>query len=180
MHRRKHSLCTAGAAILALSALACLPARAAVMTAQFSQTAGQWEVALNIINDGTPPSIANFTVFFDGPSFSSLTTLASPAGWDSIVVQADPGLASPGFFDSAASATEVLGAGQSQSGFVVGFAYTGVGAPSSLRYQIHDESFTVLLFEGQTVPVPEPAAWLLGLAGLGIVARRASHLKERT
>jgi hypothetical protein len=157
-------------------ALACtVRVQAAVMTAQYSQPGGQWQVAFNILNDGTPAQVAHFSVFFDQASFSALSLGASPATWDSIVVQPDLALQAPGFLDSLAlSPQSNLGIGQARGGFSVGFNFSGAGTPGSLRFQVLDESFQVL-FEGQTVTVPEPPAWLLALLGLDVVRRRLTR-----
>lgn len=162
-----------GALLVALAA----PATAAEMTAAFThETGATWQVDLNVINDGVPATFSGFTVYFSEALYADLALIASPAAWDSIVVQPDLGLASAGFLDSALfDRNQPLTAGQSQGGFTVQFTLLGNGAPAPLLFDIVDENYNVLS-SGQTAAVPEPAMLVQLLAGIGVlgcvVARR--------
>lgn len=160
-------------AVLGLLALAGATAQAATMTAAFSPAGLSWQAQLTVANDGAPAQIGHFTLYFDETLFSGLALLQSPAGWDSVLVQPDTAIPAPGFLDAQVlPSTLPLALGQQQGGFAVQFAYGGIGAPGSLRYQIVDDNFTVL-FQGLTVPVPEPGVWQLGLlGGAALLGRR--------
>ena len=146
---------------------------AAVVTAELAPVGPLWSMSLRIVNDGSPPEIGHFTVFFDASLFSNLTVMASPDGWDSLAVAPDLALASPGFFDALAlPATAPLGLGQSLGGFALQFAYSGVGAPAALPFDIVNDNYDVL-FTGLTSAVPEPgSAWMGLLGGALLLARR--------
>ncbi len=160
-----HPLRRVPGALPGLLALASATAQAATMTAAFSPTGPTWQAQLVLTNDGAPAQIGHFTLYFDESLFSGLALLQSPAGWDSLLVQPDTAIPAPGFLDSVVLAPKPpLALGQQQGGFAVQFAYSGIGAPASLRYQIVDDQFKVL-FQGLTVSVPEPGAWQLGLLG---------------
>lgn len=148
-----------------LLGLAGATAQAATMTAAVSATGPTWQTQLVVINDGTPAQIGHFTLYFDETLFSGLSLLQSPAGWDSALVPPDTAIPAPGFLDAfVLPNTLPLVLGQSQGGFTVQFAYSGIGLPPSLHYDIVDDNFNVL-FQGLTVAVPEPAGWQLGLLG---------------
>ncbi len=170
--------------VLCLLGLAGATAQAATMTAEVSPAGPSWQAQLTVINDGAPSLIGHFTLYFDETLFSDLALLQSPAGWDSVLVQPDTAIPAPGLLDALVLPNTLpLGLGQSQGGFAVQFAYSGIGAPASLRYEIVDEQFNVL-FQGLTTPVPEPGAWQLGLLGgvalLGWRARSASRVAGAT
>ena len=152
-------------AALCLLGLAGACAQAATMTAEVSPAGPSWQAQLTVINDGAPAQIGHFTLYFDEALFSGLALLQSPAGWDSAVVQPDTAIPAPGFLDAVVLAsTPPLALGQQQGGFTMQFAYSGIGVPASLRYEIVDDNFNVL-FQGLTVAVPEPAGWQFGLLG---------------
>jgi hypothetical protein len=135
-------------------------------------TGNQWVVDFTVTGDGSPSVINDFTVYFPDTSFAALSLVASPAAWDSLVVQPDTALHSAGFLDSLA-----LGSGianhASVGGFEVQFSYLGAGTPPALHFDINDANFHPV-FSGVTAPtitaVPEPeVAWLM-LVGLGAIA----------
>ncbi len=161
--------------------LLCAGAQAAAVTATYTALVGNtWSVDFNIANDGTIPSIGGFTVYFDEGSFEALVLQASPAAWDSLLVQPDPNIPDAGFLDAMAiDVADELGAGQSIGGWTVQFNYLGNGLPGALSFDIVDRDFNTL-FSGRTAvvsPVSEPstvallAAALLTAGGL----RRRRH-----
>jgi hypothetical protein len=145
-------------------------ANAAQVTASFTQVSGvSWTVDLVATNDGAPEVLSGLTVYFSESLFADLTLEASPATWDSIVIQPDSALPSAGFLDTfAIEPGDALTLGQSQDGFRVGFTFSGTGAPPMLPFDIVDSEFNVL-FAGTTTPVPEPGGWLMLMVGLGAV-----------
>lgn len=153
-------------------------AEAAAVNASFSPVGPLWEVGLTVINDGAPAEIGHFTVYFGEDMYSNLALTHSPAGWDSLVVQPDLSLPDAGFLDAMVlPGTPALTLGQQQAGFKVQFAYSGVGTPGPLHYDITDASYN-LLFQGQTVPVPEPGTAVLGLLGLAVLAARLRRVRR--
>jgi len=152
---------------------------AAVLVASFSQLTGnQWQTDLVLVNDGTPEQITGFTVYFDQSLFSDLSVANSPVNWDSLVVQPDLALASPGFFDSLViDPVSALSLGQQQAGFSMLVRYDGPGSPSMLPFEIVDSQFNVL-FSGMTSPIPELPGWALLLIGLPLLSRWAMRMGD--
>jgi PEP-CTERM motif len=157
-------------ALLTLSA-----ANAAQVTASFSQVSGaSWTVDFAATNDGAPEVLSGLTVYFSESLFADLTLEASPATWDSIVVQPDSALPSAGFLDTfAIDPGDALTLGQTQDGFRVGFTFQGSGVPSMLPFDIVDRDFNVLLSGTTTAPIPEPGTALLLLLGLAAAVGRS-------
>ena len=153
-----------------------LCSQAASISATFHQLAGsQWIGDFVVTGDGVPGVINDFTIYFPDASFASLSLGASPAGWNSLVVQPDAALHSPGFLDSLALGAGI-GSGASVGGFEVTFNFLGAGSPPALRFDINDANFHAV-YSGLTIvtpaaAVPEPeTAWLV-LVGLGALAGR--------
>jgi hypothetical protein len=154
-----------------------LCSEAASISATFHQLTGsQWIGDFVVTGDGSPSVINDFTIYFPDASFAALSLgAASPAGWDSLIVQPDTTLHSPGFLDSLALGSGI-GTGASVSGFEVKFNFLGAGSPLPLRFDINDANFHAVYSGLTTVTavtaVPEPeAAWLV-LVGLGALAGR--------
>jgi hypothetical protein len=137
-----------------------------------------WQVAFTLHADGTPVSLSEFTVYFPLGSFDTLSLQASPATWNSVVGQPDPGaVLESGFLDGLLPAPAPgLAAGQSQAGWVVNFSYLGAGQPGALHFDIVDPSDGVtVLSSGVTALVPEPSQHTLLVAGavaLGFLCSR--------
>lgn len=172
-----------GLCVLGLLAMFLGPASAAVVGANFTQQSGSaWTVDLSITNDGTPAEITGFTVYFSESLFADLVVDASPAEWDSIAVQPDLVLGA-GFFDTLLlDPSAPLTLGQTQAEFRVAFTFLGAGAPSSLAYDIVDESYQVLAsgftVAASTGAVPEPGTILL--ASLGLIGCLGTSLTRRS
>lgn len=157
----------------AAALIAPLHAIGAGINATYKPLSGnQWLVDFTVTGDGSPSVINDFTIYFPDASFASLSLALSPAGWDSLVVQPDTTLHSPGFLDSLALGTGI-GTGASVGVFEVKFSFLGAGTPGPLRFDINDANFHAIYSGLTTVTaVPEPEiAWLL-LIGLGAVAGR--------
>jgi hypothetical protein len=156
-------------------------AGASISTSYHPLTGNQWAADFVVTGDGSPSVINDFTVYFPDTSFAALALGASPAGWDSIVVQPDTTLHSPGFLDSLALGSGI-GSGSSVAGFEVRFSFLGTGTPPQLRFDINDANFHAV-FSGLTTAavaaVPEPGiAWLLVL-GLGAIAGARARSQRR-
>lgn len=163
----------AAALAVAAAGLIAQPALATVIDSVYTPLGGSsWIVDLTITHDGFPSSIVNFTVDF--PDFTGLVLVASPASWDSLLVQPDPNIPDDGFLDSLARTPADALTGGSLGGFRVQFSYAGT--PGALPFVISDVSFTPV-FAGTTVVtvVPEPAAALLAALGLAVVGLRVSR-----
>lgn len=153
----------------AATLVAPLCSAAASISASYHQVAGNhWFADFVVTGDGSPLVINDFTVYFPETSFAALVLNASPANWDSLIIQPDTTLHSPGFLDSLALGSGIA-TGASLGGFEVAFNYLGEGTPPALHFDINDANFHPL-FSGVTVAaVPEPeVAWLM-LLGLGAI-----------
>jgi hypothetical protein len=140
-------------------------AESATVQTSVHQLGPLWALDLMLVNDGAPADIGHFTVYFDESLFSALQLTGSPVGWDSLVIAPDLAIPAAGYLDALVIPPQLpLAAGQSQGGFTLSFAYSGVGVPGTLPFDIVSDTYDVL-YHGQTVAVPEPATALLGLAG---------------
>jgi len=143
---------------------------------------GSWRYNYTVLAEVGDPAVEEFTIYFDALVTSDLMVFASPASWDSIVVQPEPILPADGYFDSLA--VSGLSPLQSAGGFSVNFTYLGIGTPGSQRFDVIDPSTFETLVSGFTqvagdvdppVDVPEPhsgALIALGLACVAIAKRR--------
>ena len=171
----KLPLAAAAAAAAAAATLFAPLSQATVINSVYTPLGGStWLVDFTLVFDGSPSSITNFTVDF--PSFSNLVLVASPATWDTLLVQPDAGIPDPGYLDSLALTPAAALTAGSLGGFQVQFTFAGT--PGPLPFVISDATFTPV-FAGVTTVVPEPAAWLmfaLGLAGMAV--RRGMRHEE--
>lgn len=166
-----------GSSLLLALAMCAGAANAVSIDATYQPLGGtDWQVAFTLHADGTPAEVSAFSIYFPETSFGTLTLQASPASWDSLVVQPDTALASPGYLDALLPAPG-LTAGQSQGGWVVRFNYLGAGTPGALNFDIHDADFNVIA-TGQTPVVPEPATVSMLLAGALALALWRARRRE--
>jgi len=168
--------------ILLLALLSLSSANSANISASFQHLSGtHWAVDLETSNDGDPPVITGFTIYFPAALFSSLSVANSPAQWDSIVIQPDLGLASPGFFDSfITNPGSALLPGQTATGFRVEVQFLGIGSPPMLQFEIVDQNFNVQFTGLTSAPIPEPTTLALLLAGIVcvLVRTRKRHTRQ--
>jgi len=137
-----------------------------------------WEYTYTVANDTLGADIEEFTIWFDLALYGNLVATATPADWDPLVIQPDPGLPDDGFYDALALVAGIA-PGDSLGGFSVSFDYLGRGTPGAQLFEVIDPATFDLLDDGTTVraaagpgpspAIPEPATGLLlgmGLAGL--------------
>ena len=123
-----------------------------------------------------------FAVFFAPSLYSALATgPSSPAGWDAIVQQPVPVLASNGYYDALA-----LTANPSLAGpFLVSFTWLGTGTPGAQPFEVYRlDGLVPVPFELGTTsaqdtatPVPEPSTLLL--VSTGAVAARSLRRRRK-
>ena len=110
-----------------------------------------------------------FDIFFplsDGFLVGDIKNTPPPnADWDTLALQPDPGLPADGLYDALALVNNASLA----DAFVVDFIWHGTGTPGTQRFEIFDDTFTII-DEGRTIPaggtpVPEPTTTLLFLSG---------------
>lgn len=131
-----------------------------------------WQYDFSVTNDSLSGDLGEFAVFFDVGLYSNLQLIASPAGWDSLVVQPDPALPDAGFFDALALGAG-LAPGASLGGFSVSFVFAGAGAPGAQAFSIYDADFAVIdsgrTQANATGTVPEPGSLLLLALALAVL-----------
>jgi len=158
---------------------------AALLTTHYTHGSGnRWTVELALTNDdGTPPSIQAFSAYFDEALFANLTLLASPAAWDTLVLQPSTTIPAPGFLDAlVADPADGLGVGGQAGGFRVQFDFLGTRAPGALQFDVHDPLTFEVITSGTSIDapglaVPEPASMLL--AGIALAALAATGLRRQ-
>lgn len=163
---------------LVLMAGLCTNSRATQVQTTFTALGGEhWALALNVVNNGSVPSINELTIYFPSEQFDTLTLRASPAGWDPLLIQPDLNLSAPGMFDVLAlTPGDALSPHQSRSGFAIGFDYFGPGLPPALRYDVVNSNFqtieTGLTMASAVSAVPEPSPLLLLIAAVPLLLFR--------
>jgi hypothetical protein len=157
--------------------LAAIPLSSSAAVISFTPThvsGNQWTYNYVVAATASDPTIEEFTIYFDQTLYANLAVLASPSGWDSLVIQPDSSLPDDGFFDALALLSG-LNSGDSQSGFAVSFDFLGNGTPAEQRFDIVDPITLATLSSGFTSAairqpppsdVPEPGT--LPLAGLAL------------
>jgi hypothetical protein len=175
------------ASVLAAALLLSATARAGVIEYDITNVGGSnWRYDYTVTNDELAGGMWEFTIWFALGLYESLSVAASPASWDSLVVQPDPNLPADGFFDSV-SLDLPLARNASVGGFSVLFTWLGTGTPGSQPFDFVNPETFVSIDSGVTrlrvipdpdpdpTPVPEPAIGLLlaaSLAATTFAARR--------
>ena len=101
-----------------------------------------------------------FTIFFDHLSYRDLNGPITPVGsdWDALLIQPDPGLSAPGFFDALSLTSSPTFTGP----FTIEFTWLGAGDPGAQDYEVYtlDGGFSILQ-RGQVgaIAVPEPVSF---------------------
>ena len=138
-----------------------------------------WQYNYTLNNTGTNV-LEEFTVYFDFNFYENLAVVASPAGWDSIVIQPDINLPDDGFFDSLALGLPLF-PGEMLAGFSVSFDFLGIGDPGDQFFEYVDPFTFDVLADGFTelivVDVPEPATY--ALIGIGLLMMAFTMRRRR-
>lgn len=147
-----------------------------------------WRYTFTLTNDTLAVDVEEFAIYFDGALYSNLAVDASPADWDSLVVQPDNGIPADGFFDSLAL-VQGIQPGDTLRGFSVTLTYLGTATPGSQPFEVLDSSFDVI-DSGNTVlatntepnpePVPEPSTYLMFLSGLAALFTMAGTRSQKS
>jgi len=141
-----------------------------------------WEYTYTVKNDMLVTDIEEFTIFFDAGLTENLVATTTPANWDPLVIQPDPGLPDDGFYDALALVSGIA-PGDMLGGFGVQFDFLGIGTPGSQAFDIVDAFTFDVLDSGTTnlasvpvpTPVPEPNLLLLMSAGFFVFAGRKRY-----
>lgn len=164
--RATRAVTTAGCLLIAGSATC-----AAEVQAQFNPLGGNAWAAAFIVSATGVQVIESFTIYLDASLIGNVALQASPAQWDTLVVQADPALASDAFVDALLTGPDAIHSAAPLAGFEITFNWLGAAAPGALRFTVNDAVSFAVLETGSTVPfgaaaVPEP--WSLALVGVAL------------
>ena len=155
-------------------------ANAAYIQADLTRVGGNtWDASFTVGADAGQ-TVEAFSIYFDWTKVSNLQVWGSPSDWDSLVVQADGGLASDGYFDALALADGIV-APKDLGGFIARFDWAESAGPTMFSFTINDPvTFDALEAGavdvttnggGGTIPEPGTLA-LLALAGAAAWGRR--------
>lgn len=129
---------------------------------------GLWQLDY-VVSDHGLGADEGFQVFFAYGLYEGLELTATAPDWDALVFQPDEilGVAEPGILDG----LQVVDTGGAAAAFSIQLHWLGASFPEPQGFELYDANFGVI-GSGQTVMVPEPAAGLLLVAGLGGLALR--------
>lgn len=168
---------------LLLGGLCCVPvAQAATIDYRLLPLGPDlWRYEYTLQVTAASPAFDEFTVYFEASDTQEILAFQVPTGWDAFLAQVDPGLPDAGFVDALHLAGALV-QGSVSPGFSVDFRSSPGALPGQQRFDlIVSQPFTVVA-SGITSAVPEPAAWALLLAGLGlcgsVAARRQAGQPE--
>ena len=131
---------------------------------------GRFQYNYTVDNSAGADIIDNIQIFFALGDYENLEVTASPADWDPLVLQPDPGLPDDGIFDALALVAGI-DPGAVLGGFSVAFDWLLGGTPGDQDFLLFDFDFN-LIGEGTTMladtptPVSEPAPAALLAVGL--------------
>jgi hypothetical protein len=153
----------------AIVILLCLasPARAALITTNFSDLVGNQGTVDIQLSLGNAEVVEGFQVFFSENLFSNLSIINSPVGWDSLILSSVQG---PSIFDS----FNFLGL---ENGIAkLAFTYLGQGPIQELNYEFYNGNFEVTgsgVAANVKTSVPESSGLMLALLGLLAIVVKA-------
>ena len=138
------------------------PAKAALITTEFSDLVGNEGTVDIKLNLYSGEILNGFSLYFSESLFANLAIISSPAAWDSIVIQPDA-LLGAGLFDS------YNAAGLSSGYARVSFTYLASVPFETLAYDFYDADFQITesgTSTNVTTPVPESSSIILLMLGL--------------
>jgi hypothetical protein len=157
-------------------------ANAAYIHADLTRVGGNtWDASFTVGADAGQ-TVEAFSIYFDWTKVSNLQVWGSPPDWDSLVVQADGGLASDGYFDALALADGIV-APKVLGGFIARFDWAESAMPTMFSFTINDPVTFEPLARGTTTPadgnppspLPEPSTLVLLASAIAtrLAVRRA-------
>ena len=171
--------------ILVLATLLWAPFQASALEIKFAAKnigGSNWKLDYTLTAQAGDPTIDEVTIFFDRSRYGELSLLGSPAGWDSIVIQADPILSADGFVDTLA-----LGGGLAPGDELTGLSIFVVslvpGAPMGQLFQIIDPNTFGVVGSGLTIATDDPEQSIsepsgLALSALALLALRSAGRRK--
>ncbi|MEO7386772.1 MAG: hypothetical protein ABIX37_07555 [Gammaproteobacteria bacterium] len=138
-----------------------------------------WNYSYALSNDTLASAIREVSIYFDPASFANLAITSAPAGWDTIIIQPDPGLPAAGFADILALPGG-LAPGATLGGLAISFTYLGTGTPGSQSFDVVDPESFATLASGTTSAVPLPGGFWFVATATGALLLRARRRREAT
>ena len=132
----------------------------------------RWSYTYEVCNINLAQGVQEFTIWFDFGLYNNLAietsgTLAN--NWNEIIWQPNSVIGDAGGYDALGVGFNI-GAGESISGFAVGFDWNGTSVPGSQFYQIINPLTFETIESGYTIP--EPATCILLLSGVLLIKRK--------
>lgn len=143
------------------------PARAALITTNFSDLVGNQGTVEIQLSLGKSEVLEGFQVFFSENLFSNLSIINSPTNWDSLILSSVQG---PSIFDS----FNFLGLENGTA--TLSFTFIGQSPIQELNYELYNGNFEVTgsgVAANVKTPVPESSGLMLMLLGLMAIAVKA-------
>jgi hypothetical protein len=123
-----------------------------------------WEVQYHLA--GSLGAFEGFNILFGETLYTAVEDPDPPMSgdWATYVIQPSPG-------DGVFSATALTGMPSLADAVSLRFVWLGAGPPGSQSFEVFNDSFQII-DAGTTLAVPEPGAFWLIAAGIGVIALR--------